>query len=195
MSEVKVDTISERTAANGVVVDGVTIKDSGVTISSSGTLQVDGTLKAANGILFGTDTAAANTLDDYEQGTWTPTLSASSGSSPTATTVNADYTKIGNLVFISFYILNITAGDDSSAFIKITNLPFSVDLISPTLSSFSDNITFAGGRTMMTGHISSSDYILFRQSGSAVSDTALDNAYISDGVSDVYGSGFYYTNQ
>ena len=30
MSEVKVDTISERTAANGVVVDGVTIKDSGV---------------------------------------------------------------------------------------------------------------------------------------------------------------------
>jgi hypothetical protein len=40
MSEVKVDTISERTSANGVVVDGVTIKDSGLTIPSGGTLTV-----------------------------------------------------------------------------------------------------------------------------------------------------------
>jgi hypothetical protein len=40
MSEVKVDTISERTAANGVAVDGVTIKDSGLTIPSGGTLDV-----------------------------------------------------------------------------------------------------------------------------------------------------------
>ncbi len=195
MSEIKVDTISERTAANGVVVDGVTIKDSGITISSGGTLQVDGTLKAANGILFGTDTAAANTLDDYEQGTWTPGLSASAGSSPTATVVDGDYTKIGNLVFINFYTLNITAGNDSSAVVRITNLPFSVDLNSPSIACYSDNITFASGRTMMTGIISSSEYIMFRQSGSAISDTALDNAHISNGVSDLYGTGFYYTNQ
>ena len=40
MSEVKVDTISERTAANGVAVDGVTIKDSGLTIPSGGTLTI-----------------------------------------------------------------------------------------------------------------------------------------------------------
>jgi hypothetical protein len=40
MSEIKVDTISERTAANGVAVDGVTIKDSGLTIPSGGTLTV-----------------------------------------------------------------------------------------------------------------------------------------------------------
>jgi hypothetical protein len=41
MSEVKVDTISERTPANGVAVDGVTIKDSGITIPSGGTLTID----------------------------------------------------------------------------------------------------------------------------------------------------------
>ena len=40
MSEIKVNTISERTAANGVAVDGVTIKDSGLTIPSGGTLTV-----------------------------------------------------------------------------------------------------------------------------------------------------------
>ena len=44
MSEVKVDTISERTPANGVVVDGVTIKDNGITIPSGGTLDVNGTI-------------------------------------------------------------------------------------------------------------------------------------------------------
>ena len=40
MSELKVNTISERTAANGVAIDGVTIKDSGLTIPSGGTLTV-----------------------------------------------------------------------------------------------------------------------------------------------------------
>ena len=41
MSEIKVDTISERTSANGVAIDGVTIKDSGLTIPSGGTLTID----------------------------------------------------------------------------------------------------------------------------------------------------------
>ena len=51
MSEVKVDTISERTAANGVAVDGVTIKDSGLTIPSGGTATIasGGTLTVASG--------------------------------------------------------------------------------------------------------------------------------------------------
>ena len=55
MSEVKVDTISERTADNGVAVDGVTIKDSGLTIPSGGTLDV-----ASGGEI---DIASGATLD------------------------------------------------------------------------------------------------------------------------------------
>ena len=53
MSEVKVDTISERTAANGIVVDGVTIKDNGLTIPSGGTLDVNGTLDVAGATVTG----------------------------------------------------------------------------------------------------------------------------------------------
>ena len=53
MSEVKVDTISERTAANGVAVDGVTIKDSGLTIPSGGTLTV-----ASGGTITNSGTAS-----------------------------------------------------------------------------------------------------------------------------------------
>ncbi len=61
MSEVKVDTISERTAANGVAIDGVTIKDSGLTIpsggeidiASGGTLDVNGTLDVTGATVSG----------------------------------------------------------------------------------------------------------------------------------------------
>ena len=47
-----------------------------------------------DGLKFGSDTAAANALSDYEEGTWTPTLP--SGASATMT---GQYTKIGNKVF------------------------------------------------------------------------------------------------
>ena len=45
----------------------------------------------------------ANTLDDYEEGTWTPVLSGSTGSagSYTATTAAGRYTKIGRVVSIT----------------------------------------------------------------------------------------------
>jgi len=39
-SEIKVDTISEQTSANGVAIDGVTLKDNGIT--ASGDVSLDG---------------------------------------------------------------------------------------------------------------------------------------------------------
>jgi|TARA_R100000084_G_scaffold109280_2_gene75394 hypothetical protein len=51
---------------------------------------------SSGGITFNGDTAAANALDDYEEGTWTP---ADTHGSVGAFTINlAKYTKIGNLV-------------------------------------------------------------------------------------------------
>lgn len=45
--------------------------------------------------------ADPNTLDDYEEGTWTPILSPGSGSGQTYTIQNGHYVKIGNRVWIS----------------------------------------------------------------------------------------------
>jgi len=77
-----------------------------------------GTLLAAfdsDGLKFGSDTAAANALDDYEEGSYTPT----SGASLTVTTAN--YTKIGRLVFLNGDItVGSTAGSSSFAM----TLPF-----------------------------------------------------------------------
>jgi hypothetical protein len=60
---------------------------------------VVGQVRASTGILFGNDTAAANALDDYEEGTWTPSLVFLTSGSVLATS-EGYYTKIGRQVFV-----------------------------------------------------------------------------------------------
>ena len=77
-------------------------------------------ITASTGILFGTDTAAANTLDDYEEGTWTPTLP----NGGTATKVDQHlYTKVGNTVTVTGHVSFSGVPDDSANF-QIAGLPF-----------------------------------------------------------------------
>ena len=168
MSEVKVDTISERTAANGVVVDGVTIKDSGITIPSGGTIQVDGTLKAANGILFGTDTAAANTLDDYEEGTWTPVLSFGGGSTGiTYNTQAGNYTKVGRIAVATINI-SLSSKGTSTGVGEIT-LPFtSASVGEQHFQPYLVNVTSTGNVSLFArSSLASSRFVQFSDAGSA----------------------------
>jgi hypothetical protein len=79
----------------------------------------------SGGITFNGDTAAANALDDYEEGTFTPTYTVDGGGSAgTVTSTNVGtYTKIGNIVHCavrSFYVP--TSGTIPTAY-NIT-LPF-----------------------------------------------------------------------
>jgi hypothetical protein len=61
-------------------------------------------------------------LDDYEEGTWTPVLSSSSGSI-TSQSRGGIYTKIGNTVYCSGVILITNVGTASGTG-SITGLPF-----------------------------------------------------------------------
>jgi len=65
----------------------------------------------------------ANTLDDYEEGTFTATLKGSSADPSTPVTSTARYTKTGNVVYIqiTFDGVNTTG---ASGNITITSLPF-----------------------------------------------------------------------
>jgi hypothetical protein len=80
----------------------------------------------ANGLTFNGDTAAANALDDYEEGTWTPVIrgSGTAGTYEQATTY-ANYTKIGRQVTLNCQInlaSSITAG--GTGYLQITGVPF-----------------------------------------------------------------------
>ena len=73
---------------------------------------------SGGGITFNGDTAAANALDDYEEGSWTPTLT---GTATAATTHHASYIKIGRKVTAQAYMTFNTDSDTSA--IQIT-MPF-----------------------------------------------------------------------
>ena len=78
-----------------------------------------------NGILFNGDTAAANTLDDYEEGTWTPVFAGgSSAGSYTPGTTTGFYTKVGRKVYVTASLLNIATNTAGSGELRITGLPF-----------------------------------------------------------------------
>jgi hypothetical protein len=71
----------------------------------------------------------ANTLDDYEEGTWTPALKFGGGNTGmTASLAAGKYTKIGNRVFGSAYIV-LTAKGSSTGAATITGLPFTNDAL------------------------------------------------------------------
>jgi len=79
----------------------------------------------SGGINFGTDTDGSGTvtggvLDDYEEGTWTPTIN-----SGTARFTDAYYVKVGNLVTLSVYCDTISDQSSSTTF-EIGGAPFAV---------------------------------------------------------------------
>jgi hypothetical protein len=93
---------------------------------------------SSGGIQFNGDTAAANALNDYEEGTWTPSFESSNGNA-TVSDYNirqGRYTKVGNLVYILFSVgasfTSVGTGD-----IWITGLPFT--------PGFYDNIPLVKG--------------------------------------------------
>jgi len=75
---------------------------------------------SGGGLTFNGDTAAANALDDYEEGTWTPTV----GGTATYIKNTGNYTKLGRLVNVSFELNINTIGTGSQW--QIFGLPFTV---------------------------------------------------------------------
>lgn len=74
----------------------------------------------SGGVYLG-GTGAANKLDDYETGSWTPTAV---GGMVSFTTQSAYYTKIGNLVTVNFFIDAFVTKSGSP--VSIGGLPFSL---------------------------------------------------------------------
>ena len=96
------------------------------TASPSQKLDVVGSIEVSDGIYIG-GTAAANKLDDYEEGTWTASFSDAGGGSYGYSLQTGNYTKIGNTVFISGYL--ITSGafrTGGSGNVLLNGLPFAM---------------------------------------------------------------------
>ena len=135
-------------------------------LASTGTLTLDNIQFPATAVA----SANANNLDDYEEGTWTP--SDISGASLTLTSPVGTYVKIGKCVIVTYsWRFPSTA---SGTAINIGNLPF-------TAASGNDN--YQGN--VSTTDYGSSDIVIWNNAGSTnirirnYNDSALSNANLS----------------
>jgi hypothetical protein len=132
----------------------------------------------ADGLKFGTDTAAANALDDYEEGTFTPSI-AFGGASVGITYFDrqGNYTKIGRQVTCTIYIA-MTAVGSSTGTATMTGLPFTASGANrgtATAASIRfDNITYSGTLTLIGSQ--SGTTLGFGQTAESGSDSVLTNS-------------------
>ena len=97
----------------------VTITDGNLIIGTAGhgiTFSSTNTPAQSNG------SGSSNTLDDYEEGTWTGTMS----NTGLTTTATGTYVRIGDLVYIQIYFADKTINNAGNAI--VTGLPFSANV-------------------------------------------------------------------
>ena len=77
------------------------------------------------GLTFNGDTSSDNALDDYEEGTFSPSFKATGATNNSSTTVQESrYIKIGGLVFVSMFIDMNSHGNNTGGDVNITGLPY-----------------------------------------------------------------------
>ena len=114
------------TTNSGTLISATTIGVGGATPSTSGA-----------GITFPATQSAstdANTLDDYEEGTWTVAITTGGGSVTVDSTNNVGrYTKIGNRILFSFRV-DVSSVSNPSGTLDVS-LPFASSNLSPAPSN------------------------------------------------------------
>ena len=172
----------------------------GIGTTPTQALDVVGDIQTSGGIYVG-GSAAANKLDDYEEGTWTPVIAdaTSGGNTGTAATLDGAYTKVGRQVTVTFRALDIdTTGMTSSNNLVLRNLPFtsgtgvtgmadgSVRLDLVDLNDSACNVTCSVG--------SSGSVITFRQTVDNGNDSQIAVSAYNSGTADILGTLTYFTN-
>ena len=152
-------------------------ENAGVTLSYDASTKFETMSTGARiqgGLLFNSDTAAANTLDDYETGTWTPALTSGFFSGATYTTQDGTYVKIGDQLTAWFYI-RFNAMTTSGGEIRI-NSPFT--MLTGTnhkgsgIVSYHDISNASSSHTLAIYQKSSSDLKFYAGTGTLFSATA-----------------------
>lgn len=128
---------------------------------------------ASQGIQFNGDTAAANALDDYEEGTWTPQSTANG-----LIDSSGRYIKIGRFVWGNF---RFTVDSTTLAIIRLLPVPVSASIGGNVrgVISFSDSMADANAPYQLTS--GANNYIdIVKNDGGAVSHNGL-NGHIFEG--------------
>jgi hypothetical protein len=158
-------------------------------ITSGGYLRLAGA-----GIQFNGDTSDANSLDDYEEGTFTPVIGGGSGTA-TYSAQSGWYTKVGRVVNIAWFIS--FSKNTLSGTLRMTNLPFALlngpgnyypqgTVLLDSLGTATNNITLQGAN-----NTSGADFI--GGNGSTATHTGLPISSLGAGSMECRGTLTYFT--
>ena len=141
-------------------------------------------LYLGGGVYLG-GTGAANLLDDYEEGTWTPAIAGWTG------TFVGTYTKIGNTVFYSMNTGTLTGS--GSGTLEITGLPFNPDASQATGTVMASFVDFTAETRSINGYSIGGSKLRIYESRDNTGWLALTHAALNSGSSNIFISGTYTT--
>ena len=118
-----------------------------------------------NGLTFNGDTAATNALDDYEEGTFAPTVTGSTtAGTATYAAQRGKYTKIGDRVFFEIYVA-WGSGTGSGSQLYVSGLPFTVQTSNATYPAVTigywDSVTHGASSSPAALLASGNNYVYF----------------------------------
>ncbi len=186
---------------SGSTANGIATYGDASTVVAESTATYDGTTltltQSGGGLkMDGLNSADANTLDDYEEGTWQAVLSPGSGSITMGTNDTGAYIKIGRAVFVSG-TFNVDSVSTPGGGLNLTGLPFTSGDVSEQGERAIINValffTSSDMNGPVQGHISTSAtqaYVDNLNGRAARQDAA---AFVDAGTSANVG-GMYYAN-
>lgn len=131
--------------------------------------------------------ANANTLDDYKEGTWTPSLGDANGHAMTMSARSGFYTKVGNLVAAFGYVQWSALGTVDGSTLTLSGLPFTSKSTSGArfaahLSGYIAGVYTNGGKQVVCGTDNNQSIVTFRLINDGATPTNLPaNACASSG--------------
>lgn len=138
----------------------------------------------------GSGSLTGNTLSDFEQGTWTATLTPQTSGTITLSTNTCSYIKIGNSVTVTGYLV-VSGVSSPTGFLQLSTLPFTIGSRRGTLSLIGENLV-AGNNILnlwsilVTGNTSISIY-----KGNGVTPSS-DSAQMIQTGSAIWFTGTYF---
>jgi len=155
-------------------------------------------LYLSGGVYVG-GTGSANYLDDYEEGTFTPTLLGSTSNPSYTGGYQGKYIKIGKIVHFSLYVDTNPYSTDGSGSIRVGGLPFIVNADNggwaPAIPVSIYGPSIGSGKHINARPTDNQSYLEFRIWGDNVGQTAWTFSTASWSSGDaIYIQGHYFTD-